>query len=101
MLLAIAAEVRTRDADRGCRTVSMPYERLGRLSRVKPATASRDLRRLASGPLALDVRVPIGKDRHGEPLYAVPGRSPRFRVPLFEVPADCGCSVCRSHRAAR
>ena len=29
----------------------------------------------------LNVRVPIGKDKHGAPLYAVPGRSPIYRVP--------------------
>jgi hypothetical protein len=29
----------------------------------------------------LDVRVPICKDKHGAPLYAVPGRSPIYRVP--------------------
>lgn len=29
----------------------------------------------------LDVRVPIGQDSLGRPLYAVPGRSPIYRVP--------------------
>lgn len=29
----------------------------------------------------LNVRVPIGKDKNGAPLYAVPGHSPIYRLP--------------------
>lgn len=31
-----------------------------------------------------EFRIPIGQDRHGKPMYAVPGRAMTFRVPDFE-----------------
>lgn len=41
------------------------------------------LRQIIDGlkKLGLDVRVPIGKDKNGAPLYAVPGHSPIYRLP--------------------
>lgn len=31
-----------------------------------------------------EFRIPIGQDKHGKPMYAVPGRAMTFRVPDFE-----------------
>lgn len=44
----------------------------------------------------VDVRVAIGTDKNGAPVYAVRGRVPRFRLPEFPAPADCPCRRCRA-----
>lgn len=45
----------------------------------------------------LEVRVPIGYDKHGGPVYAVPGRVRHFHVPHFRpAPGDCRCHGCRA-----
>lgn len=43
----------------------------------------------------LEVRVPFGVDRRGEPLFAVPGRALSFRVPPLVPPVGCVCDACR------
>lgn len=60
------------------------------------ASAGRGLRhalqRLAGR--GLDVRVAVANDRHGRPLYAVPGRVPTYRLPDLPAPAGCRCTSC-------
>jgi hypothetical protein len=44
----------------------------------------------------LDVRVPIGRDKRGQPVYAIPGLSRLFKLPhLKPAPGDCRCRMCR------
>lgn len=50
------------------------------------------LQRLAER--GLDVRVPLGTGKNGSPYYAVPGVSPRYRLPMLEPPANCPCDRC-------
>jgi hypothetical protein len=43
----------------------------------------------------LDVRVPVGKDKHGRPVYAFRGSVPRWCLPYFPpVVDDCPCMAC-------
>ncbi|MFI9174884.1 hypothetical protein [Streptomyces lincolnensis] len=75
----------------------------GRRSRVRLAelvrwTAAKDelsiremLRRLSLA--GWEFRLPIGKDRNGNLLYAVPGKAMTFRVPDFEGPTTVGPNV--------
>ncbi len=46
------------------------------------------------GERGIDVRVPIGTDGKGRPLYAAHGRPPRWRLPAFEAPDGCECDTC-------
>jgi hypothetical protein len=55
-----------------------PQEEFACGCRMRRAGLREVLQRLARRNL--DVRVPIGADRRGRPLYAVPGRSPTFRL---------------------
>lgn len=60
------------------------------------AGLSLDGTRRAFGRLenhGLEVRQSFGRDRRGEHIYAVPGRSPRFAVPQL-APPDCDCWSC-------
>ncbi|MGP4008178.1 hypothetical protein [Streptomyces sp. 4N124] len=75
----------------------------GRRSRVRLAelvrwTAAKDelsvremLRRLSLA--GWEFRLPIGKDKNGNLLYAVPGKAMTFRVPDFEGPTTVGPEV--------
>ncbi|MFE9601975.1 hypothetical protein [Streptomyces hokutonensis] len=75
----------------------------GRRSRVRLAelvrwTAAKDelsiremLRRLSLA--GWEFRIPIGKDKNGNLLYAVPGKAMTFRVPDFEGPTTVGPEV--------
>lgn len=78
------------------RAAKIPSERL--LRRVGGEIGERGIRqaltRLAGR--GLDVRVPLGYDRRGAPVYAVPGRVRQFRLPHFRPAAgDCRCYGCR------
>lgn len=42
----------------------------------------------------VDIRVPVMKDRNGNPVYAAYGQSTRWRLPVFEPPAGCRCDEC-------
>ncbi|MFF7331525.1 hypothetical protein [Streptomyces sp. NPDC008150] len=76
---------------------------LGRRSRVRLAdlvrwTAAKDelsvremLRRLSLA--GWEFRLPIGKDKNGNLMYAVPGKAMTFRVPDFEGPTTVGPHV--------
>jgi hypothetical protein len=44
----------------------------------------------------IKVRVAIGVDSSGRPLYAVPGRLPKWRLPALQAPAECPCRTCVS-----
>lgn len=46
----------------------------------------------------IDIRVPIGKDRKGNPLYAIPGQVPRWRLPELPAPDCCTCESCMQQR---
>ena len=48
---------------------------------LKPNSVTRALQRLTRH--GVDVRVPIGKDRRGAPVYAVPGERRQYRLPEF------------------
>lgn len=75
----------------------------GRRSKVRLAelvswTAAKDeltvremLRRLSQA--GWEFRLPIGKDKNGNLLYAVPGKAMTFRVPDFEGPTTVGPEV--------
>lgn len=41
-----------------------------------------------------DVRVPMGKDKEGRPVYATRGHLPRWCVPYFPPPDGCCCEAC-------
>jgi hypothetical protein len=75
------------------RTWSGEVAQLARRARMRPGSIRVVLRRLAER--GLDVRVPLGTDRHGHPLYAVPGKSPTFRLPELPAPPDCPCERCQ------
>ncbi|GAB3959372.1 hypothetical protein GCM10027614_78720 [Micromonospora vulcania] len=51
--------------------------------------------RKGTGDDNLSVRVPLGADRHGNPLYTRQGLVPRWVLPELPVPPGCGCPVCR------
>lgn len=59
-------------------------------------TSSKGVRKVLAklAEAGVDVRVPIGVDKNGAPIYAVPGRVPRFRLPVFPAPAGCPCRHC-------
>lgn len=59
-----------------------------------PSGVKQVLRKLAES--GVDVRVAIGEDRHGGPVYAVRGRVPQFRLPEFPAPRGCPCRRCRA-----
>lgn len=40
------------------------------------------------------VRVRLSVDKHGQPVYAVPGRVCQWLLPVFEPPKGCDCEAC-------
>jgi hypothetical protein len=82
-------------AEKMPRRVDYDYEtrHLLRRTRLKPAGLRKAIARLAGR--GIEVRVAIGKDRNGGPLFAVPGQSTRWRLPAFEAPDGCGCDNCQ------
>ena len=88
VLVALAEYAR---ADRG--PVDRSLADIARRARVSPDAVSKAFRRLAGR--GLDPRVPIATDRNGAPLYAIPGRVPRYRLPTLPVPDGCECDPCK------
>lgn len=68
-------------------------EDLARRARLTRSSLRDAIARLAGR--GIKVRVPIGVDRRGRPLYAVPGTVPRWTLPDFPAPAGCRCERCR------
>lgn len=89
ILLAIAELCRVGDRMR-----YIDGEEMGRRCCLEPRGLAHALVRLAER--GVDVRVPIGRDKRGQPVYAVPGQSRLFKLPHFKpAPGDCRCRMCR------
>ena len=84
LLLVVLAE-RADDVTRRVqwRRSEAPMDVLTRRTGLSPRGVRDVVTRLSHH--GLDVRVPIGTDRRGRPLYAVPGRSLDYRVPALDL----------------
>lgn len=91
LLTAVAEEARvhSREAD-------IDAETLQRRVGVDESGVRKVLRRLADR--GLDVRVAVGKDKRGSPVYAHRGRVARYRLPVFPAPEGCVCRPCRGQK---
>ena len=87
-LVAIAEWVRA-----GSRRCARPAGDLAARVGVSPESIGKVLLRLKRH--GLEVRVAIGKDKHGEAVYAVPGRVSTFELPPLPAPAGCSCQTCK------
>ncbi|MFG2059691.1 hypothetical protein ACGFI9_37335 [Micromonospora sp. NPDC048930] len=88
ILVAIGEDTRVRGEHR-----EIPVEDLARRARLDRRGLRMAVTRLAKH--GITVRVALGVDRRGKPLYAVPGKSPRWVLPAFPPPPGCGCRSCR------
>lgn len=88
ILVAIAEQLRGPGDTR-----QIGVDELARRSRLGKSALRDAITRLAGR--GIRIRIPVGMDRHGRPLYAVPGIAPRWTVPDFQAPAGCGCQGCR------
>ncbi|MEU7590701.1 hypothetical protein AB0A95_30970 [Micromonospora sp. NPDC049230] len=88
ILVAIGESTRARGEQR-----EIPVEDLARRARLDRRGLRDAVTRL--GKNGIKVRVAIGLDRNGRPLYAVPGKSPRWVLPAFPPPPGCTCQTCR------
>lgn len=96
VLVAIAEAIHTdRRETRRCTT---GVADLARRTGLRPASVTDALTRMRDR-VGLDVRVAIGTDRRGNPVYATPGRVPIFELPVLQAPVGCPCSAC-THAAA-
>lgn len=77
----------------GSRECSKSTEDLARRMRIKVNSVRDVLERLAKHKA--DVRVPIGEDKNGNPVYTHRRQVPRFRLPKFPPPEGCSCRSCR------
>lgn len=77
-----------------------PYDyttrHLMRRTRLKERGLRAAVERLAGR--GIDVRVPIGVDKRGRPLYAAYGLAPRWKLPAFDPPDGCLCDSCEVSR---
>lgn len=89
VLVAIAEKTRTKAREVVGIDVATLSRRTGGLD---PSNIRAALRRLASR--GIEVRVEVGRDRRGRPVYAHRGQAPRYRLPSFPVPPGCRCSSC-------
>jgi hypothetical protein len=87
LLLALAEDTRSPGEIR-----EIPTDTLCRRTRVDPRGLRHVVDRLRRA--GIKVRVPIGTDRRGKPLYAVPGRAPRWVLPPLPGPPGCQCRTC-------
>src|SRR4051794_4719353 len=71
-------------------------EELAARVRCTPGGVVKALLRLAGR--GIEVRVPIGMDKNGDPVYARPGQVTRYRLPVFPPPPGCTCETCRRAR---
>jgi len=84
MVIAERSHERTREMWRHRGDDCTLFERIMRACGLDKAGLTKALRRLAGR--GLDVRVPLGTDARGRPVYAHRGRAMRFRLP--ELPAS-------------
>lgn len=89
-LLAVLAELCRGDGRHVSESLDYVAWRYGTsASGVKQA-----LRAMAAA--GVDVRVALGVDKNGNPVYAVRGRVPTFRLPVFPAPEGCPCRRCEA-----
>jgi len=84
VLVAIAEETRSAGD-----VVKIPGSRMRRRAKLGERGLRDVLTRLAKR--GIEVRVPLGADRRGQPIYAVPGEVPKYRLPAFPAPTGCDC----------
>lgn len=97
VLVCIAEECRRAPARAGVpvrleRRVAIPGERMQRRTGLSTRGLRHAYERLEA--LGLNVRVILRLDRHGEPVYAVPGKTTVFELPAFDPPPGCPCDRC-------
>lgn len=66
------------------------------------ATPEKNIRQAVAllGKHGVEIRVPLSRDKVGNPVYAVNGRVPRWRVPHFPpLIDDCPCQECWAVRS--
>ncbi|GIE29995.1 hypothetical protein Ait01nite_030400 [Actinoplanes italicus] len=88
VLVAIAEQLRGTGDTRQIGT-----DDLARRARLSKSALRDAISRLARN--GIRVRIPVGVDRRGFPLYALPGIAPRWTVPDFPAPVGCRCEGCR------
>ncbi|MDG4832402.1 hypothetical protein O7627_24285 [Solwaraspora sp. WMMD1047] len=91
-LVLVAIAERARTATRECDLDTATLER--RTGGLDPSNVRAALRRLAGR--GIEVRVSLGTDRTGRPVYAFRGQVPRYRLPSLPVPPGCRCDTCRN-----
>ncbi|WKU03731.1 hypothetical protein [Micromonospora sp. HUAS LYJ1] len=90
VLVAIAEEIRSTVA----RKCELDTESLcRRTGGLDPSKVRAALRRLKDREI--EVRIALGTDRAGNPVYAYRGQVPRYQLPVFPPPPGCGCGDCR------
>lgn len=89
VLVAIAEEIRS-TVVRKCELDTEALCR--RTGGLDPSKVRAALRRLKDRDI--DVRVALGVDRAGKPVYAYRGQVPRYQLPVFPPPPGCGCRSC-------
>lgn len=90
VLVAIAETIRSLAA----RECELDTEALcRRTGGLDPSNIRAAFRRLADRKI--EVRVQLGTDRAGKPVYAHRGQVPRYRLPSFPAPDGCRCINCR------
>lgn len=89
VLVAIAETIRS-TAARQCDLDTEALQR--RTGGLDPSNVRAAFRRLADR--GLDVRVALGVDRGGKPVYAYRGQVPRYQLPQFPAPHGCRCVNC-------
>lgn len=100
VLVVLADFVHQADYRAGSRRTERTHAEVATRAGMTVAALRQVLYRLANPPkahagrLPLDVRVPLGTDARGRPLYAVRGRKPTFRVPVLPPPPGCTCATC-------
>lgn len=90
LLLVALAEVTRIEDNRQCPPVSL--QDLARRTNVLPSSLGKVMHRLNEH--GLEVRIPLGTNRNGRPVYAVTGIAPSFRLPVLPPPPGCLCKAC-------
>lgn len=95
VMVVIAEYVLSSDYARGLRTTSRPAGDVARRAGLKPEGLKATLQRLAGRNLELRVALATGRD--GRPVYAMPGRSTTYQVPVLAAinGGTCVCEDCQ------
>lgn len=91
ILVAIAARMPGTGSTDG-RPVKLGRDDFARQAAVGPNQVRQVLARLVARGLV--IRVPVGKDRNGEPVFAHKGSVGQYAVPWFDAPTGCDCPEC-------